>query len=311
MSTLANNATGEGMAIPVVLLVFNRPAHTARVFAEIRRAQPRRLYLIADGPRADHPGDAERCTQVRELLARGVDWPCEVRTSFCEANLGCGRRVSSGIDWVFGEEEEAIFLEDDCVPDPSFFRFCSELLERYRSESRVGQICGCTRIEPRLTSRTSYTFSRYGPVWGWASWRRAWRYYDFSLSEWPAARRDGFTNRIAVTRREAALRSRIYDDLRAGRIDTWDYQWGFAKMRHGLLSVIPSVNLIENIGFDGEGSHSHGRTRALPRATIEFPLSHPSEVATDLNYDRAYSTVIAPGLWQRLVRRLLRLFSDA
>jgi hypothetical protein len=298
------NAATAALPAPVALFAFNRPEHTRRVLAEIRSARPQRLYLVCDGPREGRPGEAARCEEVRALLTAGVDWPCEVRANFSATNLGCGRRVASGVSWVFEQEAAAIFLEDDCLPDPSFFRFSAELLERYREEVRVGQICGSTFVAPRISRAASYTFSRYGPVWGWASWRRAWQNYDFNLGEWPAARADGWVGRVSVTKREASWRRRIYDDVSAGQIDTWDYQWGFAKMRRSLLSIIPVVNLVENIGFSGEGAHHHGNARALARSRIDFPLIHPVEVESDAIFDRAYSDKIAPSLGRRIRNRL-------
>ncbi|MCW5549112.1 MAG: hypothetical protein KIT44_09130, partial [Opitutaceae bacterium] len=159
---------------PVALLVFNRPELTMRLLSVIRSVRPAKLYVVADGPRVNHPGDAAACEAVRELIRTQVDWPCELHKDYATSNLGCGRRVSSGIDWVLGRENEAVFLEDDCVPHPTFFRFCTELLERYRDNERVAQICGSRIIAEQPGQSASYSFSRYGPVWGWATWRRAW-----------------------------------------------------------------------------------------------------------------------------------------
>jgi len=293
-------------APPVVFFVFNRPDCTQRVFDEIRRARPPRLYVVADGPRVDHPDDTERVTEVRTIIDQGVDWPCEVRTDYAKTNLGCGRRVSSGLDWVFAQEPEMIVLEDDCLPDPTFFPYCATLLARYRDDPRVGQVCGCAFLGAQLQRNTSYVFSWYGPIWGWASWRRAWRFYDFAMSEWPAARASGFLREITASRREAAVRTRIYDNLAAGRIDTWDYQWGFAKMWHRLLSVVPCVNLVENIGFTAHSTHAHRESSGISRGKMSFPLLHPETVTPDVIFNRQFSEIIAPGLSRRIVSRIKR-----
>jgi hypothetical protein len=293
-------------APPVVFFVFNRPDCTQRVFDEIRRARPPRLYVVADGPRSNHPEDAGRVKEVQALINQGVDWPCAVRTNYAETNLGCGRRFSSGLDWVFAQEPETIVLEDDCLPDPTFFQYCTELLARYRDDSRVGQVCGCTFLGAQLQRNTSYVFSRYGPIWGWASWRRAWRFYDFAMSEWPAARASGFLREVTGSQREAAIRTRIYDNLVGGFIDTWDYQWGFAKMQHGLLSAVPCVNLVENIGFTADSTHAHRGSSGIHRGNMSFPLLHPETVTPDVIFNRQFSEIIAPSLPRRIVSRIKR-----
>lgn len=293
------------MTTPVALFVFNRPDCTEQVLAAIRRARPSRLYVVADGARVDRPGEAERCALVRSVVTRGVDWGCEVRTNFADRNLGCGCRVSSGIDWVFGQEDQAVFLEDDCLPDDSFFAFCAELLARYRDEPRVGQICGSTFVGPAWPRATSYVFSRYGPVWGWASWRRAWQHYDFAMKAWPALRAAGGLRRLVVTGREARRRTAWYDAVAAGRIDTWDYQWGVAKLQRRLWSAIPTTNLVTNIGFGADGTHAAGAGAAgTPRQPMRFPLAHPAEVRLDDAYDAAFAECIAPS-WLTRVRRKL------
>ena len=176
------------MHTPVALIIFNRPHHTARVFAEIAKARPEHLFLIADGPRPDRPEDVQRCAAVRDIVAR-VDWPCQVERNFAERNLGCGRRPGSGISWVFQQVDEAIILEDDCVPDPTFFQFCEDLLEKYREDKRVMNIGGTNWQWPSPRSHHSYFFSIFNITgWGWATWRRAWQYYDPAVRLWPAFR---------------------------------------------------------------------------------------------------------------------------
>lgn len=291
------------MGTPIAFFVFNRPAQTATVIARIRDARPDRLYVIADGPRPDRPGEAERCAKVRDLVEAAIDWPCEVVRDYSAVNLGCGRRLQTGIDAVFSQEEEAIFLEDDCLPQPAFFAFCSELLARYRTDARVAQICGTPLISPEIPgSGSDYLFSRYGPVWGWASWRRAWKRNDPGLAAWrePRAARDW--RRYALTRREARVRAGWYDAIVAGALDTWDLQWGLAKRLSHLLSIIPATNLVRNIGAGLDSTHP---TEAPPQdfgRELTFPLQHPPEVVPNDRYDRAFSQHVAPTGWRRLRR---------
>src|SRR5512139_3287315 len=168
---------------PVAFIIFNRPDTAERVFAEIAKARPPKLLVVADGPRANRSGEAEKCAATRAIIDR-VDWDCEVLTNFSDTNLGCKNRVSSGIDWVFEQVPEAIILEDDCLPHPTFFRFCEELLERYRDDERIGMISGDNFQLGQKRTDASYYFSRYNHIWGWASWRRAWRHYDREASAW-------------------------------------------------------------------------------------------------------------------------------
>ena len=286
---------------PVALLIFNRPETTARVFERVRRARPPALLIVADGPRPDRPDEARRCREARAVV-EAVDWPCEGSTAYSDVNLGCGKRVSSGLDWVFDSVEQAIVLEDDCLPHPSFFPFCDELLERYRSDERVMHISGddfqsvgrtgraAARALRRLRGRRgpSYYFSRYPHVWGWASWRRAWRHYDFEMTAWrrdadQTALLEGFSDPA-----ERAFWGRTWNQVSRGEIDTWDYQWALACMRLGALSAMPSANLISNIGF-AEGAHHTSAAETplanLPAPGIHFPLSHPETFALDERAD--------------------------
>lgn len=271
---------------PVSLLIFNRPETTARLFEQIRRARPPRLLIVADGPRAGQAGEGERCRVARSVVER-VDWPCEVLTNYSEVNMCCKRRVSSGLDWVFDAVPEAIVLEDDCLPHPSFFRFCEELLGRHRDDKHVMHISGDNFQFGRRRQRASYYFSRYPHVWGWASWRRAWRHYDAEMTEWTTARDksaylDQFTDPS-----ERAFWEETWDRVAAGKIDTWDYQWAFACMARRGLSIMPSTNLISNMGF-GEGAlhtTSESELANLPVAEVGFPLRHPGSLATDAEAD--------------------------
>jgi hypothetical protein len=275
---------------PVAFLIFNRPDTTARVFAEIARARPPRLLIVADGPRPDRQGEAEQCAAARAIVAQ-VDWDCQVSQNYADSNLGCKSRVSSGLDWVFQNVEEAIVLEDDCLPHPSFFRYCEELLGRYRHDSQVMQICGLNAIHGQQNSPYSYYFSRFGPIWGWASWRRAWKYYDVEMNLWPTVKQDQAYHLFCDSDKEVAWRLELYDRVYQGKIDTWDYQWGFAKMVRSGLSVVPDGNLISNLGFGGDSTHTANPDAPLARLQhkgVEFPLNHPPYICRNVNFDQLY-----------------------
>jgi len=278
------------LTTPVAFIIFNRPDTTERVFAEIAKAKPPKLLVVGDGPRANRQGEAEKVAATRAIIQR-VDWECEVLTNFSDVNLGCKKRVSSGIDWVFEQVEEAIILEDDCLPDPTFFRFCQEMLERYRHDQRIGMISGDNFQFGRRYGADSYYFSKYVHIWGWASWRNRWQgSYDVGLAEWPSVRDDGRVGDLVGGSREAVYWGRIFERVFQGDIDTWDYQWVFANMLGGRLNILPAVNLISNIGFGSEATHTTGISDLadLPTSPLIFPLRHPVGVFRNRRAD-AYS----------------------
>lgn len=272
---------------PVAFLIFNRPDTTARVFEEIRRARPPKLLVVADGPRADRPGEAEKCTASRAIIDR-VDWPCEVLKNYSDVNMGCKARVSSGLTWVFETVEEAIVLEDDCLPHPTFFPFCEELLERYRDDERIAQIDGANYQFGRKRTNDSYYFSRYNHIWGWASWRRAWKNYDVTMKLWPAVRDGDWLRDVFSNSKSAKYWTTQFEKAYKGKINTWDYQWCFACYVHNMLSIIPNVNLISNIGFTADATHTNKVNLQLANMKVEamdFPLQHPDFMIRDTHAD--------------------------
>jgi len=275
------------LTTPVAFLIFNRPEATRRTFARIREARPPVLLVVADGPRPDHADDEELCRAARDAVAE-VDWNCRVLTNFSAGNLGCRRRVSSGLQWVFNEVDEAIILEDDCLPHESFFGFCQELLQRYRDDERVGQIGGVTFRNPARPAHYSYYFSRYFHVWGWASWRRAWEGYDESMGRYAEARRSRFLRRLLGDWRLASYWEHVLDKVYRGEVDTWDYQWMFHNWLHGRLAIAPSAKLVANIGFGSQATHTKSGHRAPDGedSGVALPLSHPPQVVRDAVSDR-------------------------
>jgi hypothetical protein len=264
------------LTTPVGFIIFNRPDTTARVFAEIAKARPTKLLIIGDGPRPHKAGEAERVAVTRKIIAQ-VDWPCEVLTNFSDVNLGCKKRVSSGIDWIFKEVEEAIVLEDDCLPDPTFFRFCQEMLEHYRHDSRIGMISGDNFQLKRPPDAESYYFSKYTHIWGWATWRNRWKDYDVDMRLWPQVRDQGRLQDLVLEKTEVSYWRSIFERVYKGKIDTWDYQWSFANWCMGRINILPSVNLISNIGFGLEATRTviPSPLADLPTQAMRFPLFHP------------------------------------
>ena len=270
--------------VPVLLMGFNRADKASVVFDAIRKVGSQRLFIAVDGPRAAVPADLEKCAQVR-ALASEVDWPCEVRTLFQPANLGCRRGVAAAITWFFDQVEAGILLEDDVVPDPAFFEFCSQMLERYRNEERVAMVAG---FNPWSGGRMkySYAFSSYSHIWGWATWRRAWQKYDVDLVEYGQTRDLEFLSRVpTMSPRARAMWRAIFDDIIAGRTDTWDHQWFYTMLRNQTLAVLPEVNLVRNIGYGSEATHTKGVapqwvTNSFP-GSILGTLRHPDVIVVD------------------------------
>ncbi len=272
---------------PVAFMIFNRPETTRRVFEEIRQAQPPVLLVVADGPRLGHPRDAEQCAQTRDIIDQ-VDWACEIRKNYSDINLGCGKRVSSGLDWVFSEVDEAVILEDDCLPHPTFFKFCEELLQRYRNDNRIGHIGGANFQFGRKRGPYSYYFSRYDHIWGWASWRRSWEGYDPNLASWPRAREEKWLRTVLGDLSLVGYWTNIFDRVYQHQIDTWDYQWLFHCWNQNRLAIIPNTNLISNIGFGEDATHTVGKDKfhGMQAESVDFPLLHPSSVSRDSLADR-------------------------
>jgi hypothetical protein len=265
----------------VAFFGFNRPDCTQKVFEQIRCYRPERLFLVADGPRAAISTDELRCQAVRDIMM-SVDWDCEVKTNFSEENLGCKKRMSSGVDWIFSQVQEAILLEDDCVPSPDFFRFCSEMLDRYRDNPQVVHIAGANFQAGELRGDGSYYFSKFIHVWGWASWRRAWQHYDVDMLSWPEARQENWISKIHSSPVECKYWIDIFEQVHAGKIDTWDYQWAYAVWRNDGIGIIPNVNLVRNIGAGPHATHTKDAEAFLEIPTSELgELRHPHSNTVD------------------------------
>jgi hypothetical protein len=291
--------------VPIVFLIFNRPDTTARVFEEIRRIKPVKLLVIADGPRANHPGEAEKCDRVRAVID-WVDWPCDVLKNYADFNMGCKNRVSSGLDWVFEQLEEAIILEDDCVPDQSFFGFCEKLLHYYRDDERIMHIGGANFQNGLTRGDGSYYFSRLNHIWGWATWKRAWKFYDVTMGSYPLFCKQH--NIDGILPHKGMRRAWLHNFLLVftGQLDTWDFQWTYAVWQQSGLSIIPNVNLITNVGFGHDATHTCDSDDPLASIPVarHGELVHPRFVVPDRVADEYTFTATRVAPRQPLVRFL-------
>jgi hypothetical protein len=301
----------------VLVVFFNRPG-VSRVLEALRAVRPARVYLAADGPRPEVAGESELCARIWDSAVRAVDWPCDLRTRRGDKNLGSDRCVPASIDWFFQQEERGIIFEDDCVPDPTFFRFCDELLERYARDERVGMISGNQFVPGGWPGGgASYAFVRLAQIWGWATWRRAWKNHDPAMRAWPAERQGGLLQRVFSRRRD----QKYWTDKFQHHAEIWDYQWCFARWRLDQLGIVPDRNLVSNIGFQSGATHTiqpNHPAAGVPLAPMEFPLRHPATVTCNDRLDEQTARLVFshggfPAWWkyqreQRLARWLPGIF---
>lgn len=302
------------MATPAVLIIaFNRPVPTRKVFAAVREARPSKLFIACDGARPNKPAEAALVAEVRSIVDL-VDWPCEVHVRFTDSNLGCAVGVSSAISWFLEKAGEGVILEDDCLPTPAFFRFCAAMLERYREDTRIGVVSG-SKMAPSVDLGADFGFSRIFACWGWATWLRAWSGYQLH----PSAVMPGEPWERNLHRKTVRNLSRAVAEQKPGKADTWDYQCMLHMLRKDMLTVVPNNNLVLNIGFDGSGTHFAGNIRPwwVPRRSFDAKSIWVDAVPVRVSdaFDREFQAVAHGGCsklfrswlkWKRRIRTLLR-----
>jgi hypothetical protein len=272
---------------PVLFLVFNRPDTTKKVLERIREIRPSKLFVAADGPRAGKKDENEKCEEVRNIILKGVDWPCEVKTLFRDSNLGCGHAVSGAITWFFENVEEGIILEDDTLPDLSFFNFCKTLLEKYRNDDKIKMIGGNNFQSGKWRGDGSYYFSAYSHIWGWAAWRRTWREYDFTLSGHDDVTIVKALDQYFSDKKIKKHWLEVFHQLQSGKFDTWDLQLLFCILKKGGKTIIPNVNLVTNIGFGMGATHTANKNDVLsdiPHESLD-KIVHPKNIAINEDAD--------------------------
>ena len=272
---------------PILFLIFNRPDLTRQVFRTIQEQRPARLYIAADGPRPYKSGEDQLCVETRSVVEE-VDWECDVRKLYREENLGCGRAVNEAISWFLNHESEGIILEDDCLPDASFYPFCRQMLHRYRDNDQVGSVSGNNFLPPGLHSDAPYNFSKYAQIWGWATWARFWKNYDFELSgeeeEW-----EKIIRHVNPIEYHARYWIEVFRAVKSGLIDTWDYQVIFSAWKSGFVHIYPSRNLISNLGYGQSATHTNFES---PLAALKAQTLENFEVTLPVKVDPQFDGVI-------------------
>lgn len=292
---------------PIVVIVFNRPDTASRLVSCLAAEKPKTLFVVSDGARQGIPGESDRVDHVRKLFG-SLPWKCDVYRDYADANLGCRRRVASGLSWVFANVPSAIVLEDDCIPRANFFPYCREVLQRYEADVRVASVSGTTHEHVRSVGREAYRFSRYPYVWGWATWRRAWAMYDENLAE-SKTQCDEIIRRTFPRWREQAYWRYIFDKCRDRSIDTWDYIWALSCWNKSAMHVVPTMSLVENIGIGSDSTHTKSLPyyeSRLPRKMrypedLVPPYEHPADVERNQAADQQVEdTVYSKSLGNRL-----------
>lgn len=297
----------------VLFLVFNRLDTTKKVFEAIRQAKPPRLYIAADGARANKEGEDQKAQAVRDYILQNVDWKCEVKTLFREQNLGCKYAVSGAITWFFENEEQGIILEDDCLPSQSFFWYCEELLNKYKVDLRVWHISGDNFQNGLERSEGSYYFSKFIHIWGWASWANRWAKYDVEIKSYKDFVDQNVVINLSESEQDKKYWQKIFEDVFNGKIDTLDYQWSYTVWVNSGLSILPNKNLISNIGFGPNATHTtdlDSQHSIIPRMNLSLPLLHPGFVIKDLTADNFTTTRMfrKSNLIVRVFNKLKRVF---
>ena len=294
---------------PVIFIIFNRPDVTQRVFSAIAKARPKKLLVIADGTRTNYPDDKEKCKATRDIIET-VNWDCEVIINYSKENMGCKNRVSSGLDWAFKQVEEAIILEDDCLPHPSFFRFCDELLKMYRNESHIAMISGDNFQFEKHVTKHSYYFSKYPHIWGWATWRHSWHNYEPDMKYWTELRHTNWLKNILPTKLSYLYWRHIFDSCFKNKTNSWAYPWTFSCWKHDKSTILPNVNLISNIGFNEDALHTTKKDKYADMKTsqMNFPLSHPPNLTINQTADNITEKEMFSGTaLYRLIKKILMI----
>lgn len=294
--------------VPILIIVFNRPENTRRVLDALRPLRPQRIFIAADGPRQDNGSDMIRCSEVRNVLSEAIDWKCDIKTLYSDVNLGCRRGVVRALDWFFGEVDEGVILEDDVVPTQGFFVYCEELLRRYRFDQRVGSISGNSFMPKGASIAESYYFSVYTHSWGWATWRRAWCCYDREMSDWNAFCDAGWLDRI-LGKQAANYWRPLIEQVKQGTVDTWDLVWLYSCWKSGLLTCTSSVELVANIGFGSDATHTLDEKSPLaPPQQLALPIVHPRVFQPRRDFDSRIIVDHYRRSWlQELIRKARKL----
>jgi hypothetical protein len=294
------------MKIPVTIIIFNRPENTKRLFESLNIYKPETLFVISDGPRKNFEDDREKVIQSRKIFEK-IDWKCEVYFNNSESNLGCRERIITGLNWVFGQVEKTIILEDDCIPSEEFFIFMELMLNKYQTNKDISSVCGTNFLPDWSETKDSYLYSKYCHVWGWGTWKDRWEKIDFNLDKLHKIKKTKFLKNYLGSFRAYLYWHWILNNVKKKKIDSWAYIWNFTNFINNSLSIIPAINLLSNIGIGKDSSN----TQSLPykyikaeesRKKLKFPLKYPSKFLLDSKHDlEVEDTIFSKSIYNRLL----------
>jgi len=272
---------------PVLLIIFNRLNTTQQVFNQIKEVKPKQLFIAADGPRKSNITDAEKCSEVRDWVIKNINWECNVQTLFQETNLGCGRNPATAITWFFEHVDQGIILEDDCIPSISFFKFCEEILEKYKFDKQMYVVSG-TNFQKKKVNSASYYFSAYGNIWGWATWKRAWDSFNYEVHGYDVEYYKKQLSKRFKTKQQRDFWFNIFLKLKKETpSDIWDYQWCVSQFYNNAISICPNKNLVSNIGFGEDATHTKQNVKGVFGIASEniTEIKHPRMKRIQKNAD--------------------------
>jgi hypothetical protein len=296
---------------PILIIIFNRPDFVKKLIDILREVQPKKIYVVADGPREDNEFDKDKCKNAREQI-NNIDWECDVKKKYSDNNLGCGFNPSLGISWAFEDSDELIILEDDCMPSIDFFKYCDELLLRYKNKDEIMMISGNNHTLGKFDFNYSYDYSHHTQTYGWATWSRAWKKYDFNISKWPQVRGLNWLEDKTGSKNAAKYWYKIFEmSYKKELISAWDYQWTFCCWFNEGINIIPKENLVSNVGFSESGTHEvdPGHPIAnVPIRSLAFPLIHNPKFQNNLKLNKVIQRIIyTPPIYKRIIMKLLRM----
>lgn len=294
--------------IPIVFCTFNRLDCAKKVFEKIREIKPKKLYLVSDGPRMGIAEEQEKVNAVRKHLESHIDWECLVYKNFADANMGCGKRMSDGITWAFEKEEKLIILEDDCLVDISFFRYCKELLDLYEHDENIMLIGGYNPLGV-VKNFGSFLFTPFAEIWGWATWKRVWQQYDYDIVAWKERNITSYMKKIMNTTM-IEYYSNMFDQVYTHELDTWDYQLQYLIFQKEGLSIVPCKNMVKNIGFGVDATHTKDTLEQVCNVAhvMDFPLHVPKKIESNKQYNRKMlRTLYGKNSLIKIVKRFLHL----
>lgn len=295
---------------PILFIVFNRPGPTQKVLDMLASIKPKQLYISADGARENNENDIKNCEEVRNII-KNIHWDCEVKYLIRAENWGCKNAVSDAISWFFSNVEQGIILEDDCLPNQSFFTFCENMLSTHKDDAQIMHIGGTNFQSKDISLSESYYYSRIVHVWGWASWKRAWDLYNVAIDEYTKPTLRKWFKDYEFNKNSFLYWHKAFTSVKENQINTWDYQWTYALWKHNGLSIIPSQNLVTNIGFDINATHTTkgAETYALLPMYDLNEIIHPTSKVVNLSLDN--NTFSKWYIKRSLTKRIIDLIKNA